>query len=372
LFITTMYPTPELPVGGVFVREHALAAATKCDVGVLHLDRSAGRHGLYEITEVEDDIPTIRLQYRRFPRPLSYAAFLLGTVAAYRRLRRSGFAPNLLHAQSFLSVLPALVLGAVLRKPVVYTEHWTIFLAENPGRLSPPMLRLARFALRHARLVLPVSDDLRNALRDLEPDARFRVVQNVVDERVFHPGPARERTVPRKLLTVGVLETERKGVDLLLEAIARLPADDIQLEIVGDGANRRRYEQLTRDLGIEGVVTFRGAASKDDVAERMRASDLFVLASRYENNPCVVLEALATGLPVVATRVGGVAEIVVAANGELVEPLDPVSIAGGIERALARLDEFDTETIARDAAARWGRGRIGEELDAAYGEAVER
>ena len=309
LFVTTTYPTPETPVGGVFVREHALAAATTCDVAVLHIDRAAGRRGLFELTDVEDEIPTLRLRYRRFPRPLSYVAFLLGTLAAYRRFRRRGFAPDVLHAHSFLSALPTLALGAVLRKPVVYTEHWTIFLTENPGRLSPVMRRLARFALQRSRLVLPVSEDLRDALRELVPDGRFRVVPNVVDERTFHPGPSRQRSEPRKLLTVGLLDTERKGVDLLLQALARITVDDIHLDIVGDGANRPQYEQLARELGLDRVVTFRGPATKDDVAEWMRSADLFVLASRYENNPCVLLEALTSGLPAVATRVGGVAEI---------------------------------------------------------------
>src|ERR671939_115753 len=82
--------------------------------------------------------------------------------------------------------------------------------------------------------------------------------------------------------------------------------------VVGDGPRRPEYEALAGELGVAERVRFAGLRPKADLAERMRAADLFVLASRFENNPCVVLEAMASGLPVVATRVGGVPELMTA------------------------------------------------------------
>jgi glycosyltransferase involved in cell wall biosynthesis len=365
LFLTTNWPRPDAPVDGVFVREHARAAAEIADVRVVHLHRAAGR-GLVDLQRIADEEPpTWSARYRRFGKPLSVLGFVLGPLVAARWLERHGWRPDVVHAHSFLSALPALALGKRLGVPVAYTEHWTIFLPQNPAELGLGLRLAARAALRSADVVLPVSKDLGQALRRLEPKARVRVVPNVVDEQVFAPGTRRETNGPRRLLTAGLLDTERKGVDVLLEALALLPGrDGIVLDVVGDGKLRPRYEALAQRLGLAETVRFHPLEPKPALAERMRRSDLFVLASRYENNPCVVLEAMATGLPVVATRVGGVPELVTPDSGRLAEPLDPSGFAAALEDALA--GHFDREAIAAVARERYGRRAIARELRDVY------
>jgi glycosyltransferase involved in cell wall biosynthesis len=367
LFVTTNWPSEGSPIDGIFVREHALAAAETCDVAVIHLSREAGGSGLYEISPLEEPLPSLSVRYRRFGRPLSYAAFALGAWAALRRLRTEGFEPDVIHANSFLSAAVALGPARVLKKPLAYTEHWTIFTPENPGRLSPAMRRLARFALSRADIVLPVSKDLERALVALAPEARTRVVPNVVAE-VFSPAPSEDGQRTR-LLSVGLLDTPRKGVDILLEALALLPErGHLHLDIVGEGKLRPQYEALTERLGLADSVAFHDLEAKQVLAERMRSAHLFVLASRYENNPCVVLEAMASGLPVVATRVGGVPELVTPESGRLAEPLEPSSFAAALEDALG--NDFDRAAIAARARERFGRPAIARELAAVYDELV--
>lgn len=362
LFLTTNWPRPDLPIDGIFVREHARAAALNAEVRVLHLDRSAGRTGLAETEPIAgEEPPTLRIRYRRFGKPLSLAAFVGGPLAAYRRLRREGFEPDVLHANSHLSALPALTLGRLHRKPVVYSEHWSAFLPDNPAELAGGMSALARLALRGADVVLPVSDAMRRALEAAGSPKRIEVVPNVVDERLFHPGGKGE---PGLLLTAGMLgENEAKGVDYLLRAVALV--DGVRLEVVGDGLLRPEYERLARELGIADRVDFQGFLPKAELAERMRGASLFVLASRFENNPCVVLEAMASGLPIVATRVGGLPELVDETSGILVEPRDPEDIARGISAALE--GRFDRAAIAKLAVERYGREAIGGLLAEIYG-----
>lgn len=371
LFLTTNWPRPDSPVDGIFVREHARAAAEIADVRVVHLDRARGR-GLVDLRRIAaEEPPAWRARYRRFGKPLSIAGFLLGPLVAARRFGRHGWRPDLIHAHSFLSALPALALGKRLRVPVAYTEHWTIFLPENPAGLTPPMRLAARVALRAADIVLPVSESLGQALRRLEPKARIRVVPNVVDERVFAPGAQRETNGPRRLLTAGLLDTDRKGVDLLLQALALLPErDGVILDIVGDGSLRPQYVALAEQLGLDDAVTFHSLKPKPELAALMRQADLFVLGSRYENNPCVVLEAMASGLPVVATRVGGLPELLDERSGLLAEPADPWSLAAQIGEALRRLDSFDRKEIARWARERFGRDHVARLLAEAYEEAL--
>lgn len=352
LFITTSWPNEESPVEGVFVHEHAQAAADFADVRVLHLHRAAGR-----LERAGDDPPAWRLGYRRRPRPFSYAAFLLGPLRAMR-----AWAPDVVHTHGFLATLAALP----LRRPVVYTEHWSAFLPESADELPAPMRQAAKLALRRADLVLPVSARLRYELARLAPSARLRVVPNVVNERLFHPGAAPGSS--GRLLTAGLLNDGRKGVDLVLEALARAPGG-LQLEVAGDGEKRPDYERLAATLGLDGVVQFRGLLSKPELAESMRGAGLFVLGSRYENNPCVVLEALVSGLPVVANRVGGLPELIDETNGVLVEP-NADAFAAGIAEALER--PFERAEIARRARERFGRAAVAAQLRAAYEEALAR
>jgi glycosyltransferase involved in cell wall biosynthesis len=128
---------------------------------------------------------------------------------------------------------------------------------------------------------------------------------------------------------------------------------------------RGEYEALARRLRLK-RVTFLGLLPKQELADRMRRAALFALGSRYENNPCVVLEAMASGLPVVATRVGGLPEVVDDGNGLLAEPENPAALARAIGEALDHLDRFDRNEIARQAHERYSLAAVGVRLSAVY------
>jgi glycosyltransferase involved in cell wall biosynthesis len=376
VYLATEWPSALEPAAGIFIREHALATQLHCDVSVVHLSREPAESGLYDVIRVGDDaLPVWRVRYRRFGRPLSYVAFLRGARAAVAAAEQTLGRSDVLHANSFLSACAALLIGRRRRRPVIYSEHWSIFLPENPGVLTPGQLRLARFALSRADVVLPVSEHLATAFRRLEPGARYRVIRNTFDDRVFHPPtPRPPARTTRRLLTVGLLNGNRKGVDILLESIALLAGSrgGLTLDVIGDGSDRPQLEALAHRLGISEVVAFHGARTKPEIAEHLREADLFVLASRYENNPCAVIEALACGLPVVAPRVGGLPEIVDEHNGLLARPLDAADLAEHIAAALDRDGWWDRREIAARALRSYGRAAVGAAIADAYERALRR
>jgi len=344
LVVPKWFPWPERPVFGIFCREHARALATRHEVVVLaSLATPKPDFGLYRLTdEVEEGIRTLRVRYRRpWLRPFALVCQTLGMLAAWRRLRRGGFRPDVVHAHVFSAGLPALVLARLARAPLVVTEHYTGFqrgLVTGADRLT------ARVAFNGAALVAPVSRELEGHLREIAPRARFEVLPNTVDTSVFtvaeHGGHS-----PRRLLNVGDL-TEKKGQAYLFEALERL--DDVQLDMVGDGELRGELVALAANA----PVTFHGQVPKEEVARMMSEADLFVLPSTHETFGCVLIEAMASGLPSVATAVGGVPEVLTEDAGELVPPRDPGALAAAIERALAR--EFDGAALARQAEERYG------------------
>ena len=238
-----------------------------------------------------------------------------------------------------------------LRVPVVVSEHLSSFV---DGSLGRPQQALARQVFERADLVCPVSDDLAGRLAALAPRARLQVVSNVVDTDLFHP-PAARHGGPARLAVVAGLHP-RKGVDHLLRALVRVREETpAVLEVAGDGPARTDLETLADRLGIGTEVEFLGIQDRTGVAALMRRADLLVVPSLAENQPVVLLEAQASGLPVVASDVGGVREVVDAFAGRLVPSGDVDALAGAIKAVLAAPGHYDRSMIATRARERYGR-----------------
>jgi glycosyltransferase involved in cell wall biosynthesis len=142
------------------------------------------------------------------------------------------------------------------------------------------------------------------------------------------------------------------------------------LEIVGDGPRRAELEQLAERTGIAGSVRFLGLRSRHEIAELMRQVDVFALPSLWENAPHVVIEALASGLPVVATDVGGVSELVEGFDAELVPPAAPDALADAIVATSERRDAHDPSATAARARERFGQEAVGRLWTQLYEEVV--
>jgi glycosyltransferase involved in cell wall biosynthesis len=164
---------------------------------------------------------------------------------------------------------------------------------------------------------------------------KLKVVRCGVNPSLYAAAPTAERT-SRDLLFVGRLE-ERKGVDILLDAVALLKASgsDVRLKIVGNGPQREALQRQTAALSLAAVVTFAGTKDEAAVAEALRYSDVLVVPSLSEGLPVVIMEALASGVPVVASAVDGIPELVrEGETGRLVPPSDPQALAKTIEQML--------------------------------------
>lgn len=374
LFLTASYPVPELPVLGVFVREHARAAARHAEVAIAHIDRNRGVRAIRVEEGEDDEFAAVRVRYPAEPAPLSYVTNVAAAAIAVRRLQRRGFRPDLIHAHFFLAGAPAVLLGRISRTPVVVTEQWSVFLPEDPMTLSPLMRRVARFTYERADVVMPVSAALREGIRSIGARADFRVVPNVVDAGLFHPDEARPEPPDGAPTLIGVGGLyDAKGWDQLLGALALIvPRHDVRLEIFGDGVLRTALERQAQRLGLASRVHFRGWRPKEEVAQRLRESQLFVMTSLYDSNPCALMEALASGVPVVATPVGGIPEMVSNGLGILTRTRRPEDIAAAIETALDPAMKWDRERIAQTARRRYGADAVGASFASIYEEVLAR
>ena len=207
--------------------------------------------------------------------------------------------------------------------------------------------------LRRADQVTAVSQELADKVAGLAPDIRVEVIENGVDTRFWTPGPAGWRE-PGLLVAAGRLLTV-KGFDVLLAALARPETRGSRLVIAGEGGEEAALRRQIADLGLTGRVELAGHLPRDEMRDLYRRASLFVLPSRREGMPLVLLEAMATGLPAVATAVGGVPEVMGGDTGALVSPEDPAELAAAIGNRIGRSELLEREgRAARDRAQAFG------------------
>lgn len=324
LMVVPHYPPPI--AGGLERQAHQLARAARAqgaEVLVLSARFAEGQ----QASEVRDGVPVLRVPFpeRKWLRGLLTAPALAAAMLRHRSEYDVVHAHNLSWFGGF-----AILVAKALRKPVLVKLPTATEYAFREGS--------ARFRIFEACDVIALlsEDTIADFRRRGFPEARTFKITNGIALEDFHPGPPRSPApdAPVEAIFVGRLDP-MKGIDDLLDvwprALARAgrPA---RLSICGEGPEEARVRQRIAELGIADSVLLRGRVG--DVAGALRASDVFVLPSEVEGNSNAVLEAMATGLPVLSTRVGGT-PLLVGPEGAalLVAPRD----RAGLEERLVRL-----------------------------------
>jgi glycosyltransferase involved in cell wall biosynthesis len=374
LFLTHWYPTPEIPLNGTFVREHARAVAMYHPVTLIHIqgiDLHLSESYGFDRQE-NGNLVEIHLKYRkhRLPR-MTWLRRISGVDHIVKELIASNHKPDVIHANVFSSADLAVFLSHRYKIPAVLTEHASSYPRRQFGTLQA--IKIRYWNNRLAR-ILPVSEDLGRHMQAFGIRTRCQVVPNVVDTQCFHPpqGGKQHSRARVRILVVARLDPI-KGLDGLLAALARLykRGKDFRAGLVGDGPERHNLEMIVHQLNLEDRVTFYGVKSREEVAELMRQADLLALTSYWENQPVVLLEALASGLPVVASGVGGIVEVVKPESGVLIEPGNVESIANGLTNVMDHLDDYKPQAIAGYARANFSYEVVGHQFSQIYSEVIQ-
>jgi glycosyltransferase involved in cell wall biosynthesis len=284
---------------------------------------------------------------------LSYLRAALPLVRARMRVEHYDIV-HLFFSLPTGAMLPFLSLGET---PVIVSLRGSDVPGYDPCQRS---LRRAHQALRpltrwiwhRASRVVTVCESLGRLALRTDPGLRYSVIPNGVDLGRFRPSVRARSRHPKKVRCLAVARlVERKGVADLIQAIASLERGRYELEIVGSGPDEGRLKELARNLGVSREVIFAGSVDQAVIPGRYRDADIFVLAPWEESFGSVFAEALASGLPIVGSTVGGIPELVEhGKNGFLVPPREPKALAAAI-RHLADHPEV------RVQIGRWNRAQ---------------
>jgi glycosyltransferase involved in cell wall biosynthesis len=286
---------------------------------------------------------------RNVQRELHPVRDVLGLLELVRLLRRER--PAIMHANSSKAGILGRIAASIARVPVrIFTVHGWAYNAYS-GLASKLYLWSERLVAPLTTLTICVADRERTsglAARTCRAD-RTVVQHNAVPLPPLRERP--ERTQP-VILSVGRLKAP-KDFSTLLRALAQLEPGAFTVRIVGDGPEREALEEEAHSLGLADVQ-FLG--ERNDVPAQIDDADVFALASRSEGLPVSVLEAMAAGLPVVASAVGGVPELLDEGTGRLVPPGDPAALAEALQGVLA-------DPGLRSRLGRAARARVEERFD---------
>lgn len=263
-------------------------------------------------------------------------------------LHQSG--TTILHAHSSKGALVGRLAALLAGTPVtVFTAHNSIFYEEWPAWKKKLFARVERLLARFTDKIITVSDALKQELMEMEglPAKQITTIYNGIETDRFNTGMVDIKAVRRRLnipelgQVVGTVArlAPQKGVSYFLKAASLLKDYQVNFLVVGDGPLANELKQEACELGLQGRVIFAG--QRDNIAEIMAVLDIFVLPSVTEGLPLTILEAMAAGKPVVATRVGGVPEAVVEGKtGLLVAPKDPEALAVALAELIGQRDRL--------------------------------
>jgi len=250
---------------------------------------------------------------------------------------------DLIHAHDYLPGLASAIPGGLLHKPVVVTFHLPISNTTwVPAYVSPIELLLKRCFMCFVSAIICVSRYTYNDTAKLGfSRSRMKLIYNWITTSPMHKTKADVReefdlNQKRFILCVGRLEDKQKNISAVIKALQLLVSKgyDLHLVIVGEGPDKKAYSKYALRLGVKNRVYLLGSVSDAYLKHLYELCELFVLPSRLEALSIVLLEAMSFGKPVVATRVGGNAEVIEnGCDGILVDP-DPPSLSSGIEKLL--------------------------------------
>lgn len=363
LMVTPWYPDDRNPNSGVFIRTQAQALTRAGhDVIVVSSKISYAAFGILSCTihrSTTEGVQEYRITIRKSFPLYNQLNMILVSILYGRKIARA-FKPDLVHASiGYPGAIWGWALGKILRVPFMVTEHTRI---TNNFR-SKLHRKLTLFGLKRSKAIIAVS---RSLAKEIESYVKKEVVviPNTIDVSRFKGLTSSTSLVPQ-IGFLGGMNTPVKGLDLLLQALAKT-STECMLHIGGSGILLQQYKQLAITLNITDKCRFYGFIPYDDVPSFIARMNFVVCSSRYETFCVSLIETMACGKPVVATRCGGPEEFVTPENGILVDKENPDKLAEALSWMMAHYHEYDEAAIKRYVNERFSEPAFVDRITAVY------
>lgn len=369
LHLLSWFPTPDDPTLGNFCIRMIDALPDDCNSVILSVCDGKDMQKSFEVKEIKGQNHTHVQICIRPPKNKLLRKLRMLRMYQYglRYVKKHFFKPDLLHLHvAYPLGTIALLWHKLYGYKYVLTEHWTIYQPQNrdilTGRLKKNIVKIAN----HASLIMPVSLDLQNCMEYHGVRNNFQVIYNLVDTEMFNLGMPVPKT-KKRMLHISTLRDEAKNFSGILRVVERLrqQRDDFELHVIHD-YEALEFKAFVKEHHLDDCVVFLGKKTSAEVARAYQEADFLVLFSNFENLPCVIVESFASGVPVLTTDVGGIAEIVSPQRGILIHSGDEDALLKGMGTMLDNADIYDKEEIRKYALKTFAAPIIGRQIDEVY------
>lgn len=368
LFLASWYPNANNPLLGNFVQRHAQAIATLNKVTVVHSISSTNNK-----IEISNDANFTTITNSSVGGALGYYNKLKLIVFLIKYCRKNNVDVVHLNVAYPMGII-ALALKYICNKKYVLTEHWSVYQHQQFIKQSYIFRVVNKLIFKNASYILPVSVQMQTQLQHIAPHNNYEIISNVVDVNLFNYSPIAytQSTDTFKFIHISTLDDAAKnttGILYALQLLSTLTTLKFELLIIAE-TNYTHLQDLAHTLGITQYIHFEGPLIHPQVANRLANAHSHILFSNYEGMPCVMIEAMACGKPIIGTSVGGMPEIITPETGLLVTPKNTDMLANGMLQLMLNYSNYNTQHIRTFALNTFSTTAIAHKFNSIYHQVV--
>jgi glycosyltransferase involved in cell wall biosynthesis len=265
----------------------------------------------------------------------------------------------------------ALLFHYKFKLPFVLTEHWTAYMPEYPNKIKSFQLLLTKIAARKAEKIMVVSADLQKAMQNHKIKGKYEIIYNVVDDYFFNQNVEKNYNNKTRFIHISSLNDAQKNVSGIIKAVYQLSLirNDFELCIIADG-DATPFVQMSKELGVyQTYVHFEGIMTSEEIAFSLQNADCLLMFSNFESFSVVIAEALACGIPVIATKAGGLANELSEGKGIFIAPKDDGALLAAMIKMIDHHQDFDKIKLA-EFATRFSSENVGKSFLKIYNKII--
>lgn len=380
LWLASWYPNRTEPFNGDFIERHAVATApfTEHLFVIAPVKDDAMEKGATEIIKKQSGNLTVYIAYYGrskwaiAEKLLSFGKYFLLQKKIYKAIQLQFGTINIGHVHVPMNAgLFARYLQKFSGIPYVVTEHWGGYkrvAKPNIDDVSRYMVWLRKGVIKHASRFLPVTDDLGQYIDQHFVNVQYKVIPNVVNTGLFFYKPYTPTVF--RFIHPSCMNYPKNPEGILL-ACKVAKEKGLKFELLMLGNKDEALQRLAEQLGLlNEYVFFEAPVPYRQVAVKMQHSSALLMFSRYENLPCIILEALCCGLPVISSRVGGIAEVIDSSNGILVQSGNINELVEAMAAVIQNYSGYNREAISLKAKNLYNYAAIGKQYADVYEEVL--
>lgn len=377
VWLASWYPNRTSVTNGDFIERHAKAVApflASLTVIAVVKDDSLAVNATEITQKKEGNLTAYIVYYGRsrwggvIEKFLSVKKYIALHLELFDKIIREKGRPDIVHVHVAMKAgLVAQKIKQLYHIPYIITEHWTGYYRQSTPNLfemGPVFLRMCKLVFKQATQVLPVSNNLGECINKNVLAVQYKAIPNVVDtNHFFYKENNREAF---RFIHPSYMHYQ-KNPEGILKACEILSKKNVPFELLMIGAENKKLQSQAEEAGLlNKKVFFETAVPYEEVAVKMQSSSGLLLFSRFENMPCVILEALCCGLPVISTDVGGISEVIDEKNGVLVGNENVQALADAMEMLIRNKHFYNRKEIAAKASAMFGYNEVGQKIKEVY------